>query len=306
MSKEKLLLGEDCRGHLITEETKSGLTRIVFETDVANAELYLQGAHLTQWTPAGGSPVLFLSRDSAFVPGKAIRGGVPVIFPWFGARTATPSDDRTDGPAHGFARTSEWQLNSVVMEDKNVLVELSLSPNDLSKSLGYDHFLLTYKLTIGSSLTMQLVVQNQSEQPLYFEEALHSYFHVFNFDTMHLNGLAGIDFLDKTDGFKRKTQSEDNLVIKAETDRVYLNTEGPVYIDDAGVARRITVEKENSKNTVVWNPGPKVRPKIMDMSDDEWTSMVCVEAANVGDNRLTLEPNGKHVMQTRVSTSQIH
>ena len=182
MSEEKILVGDECRGLLKSEVNEHGLTRISFNTEVGSAELYLQGAHLTKWDPNGLGSVLFLSKDSAFVPGKAIRGGVPVIFPWFGARSATPDSDRTDGPAHGFARTSEWRLTKLMIDRSDLTLELALDPNDLSKSLGYDDFRLLYKLIIGQKLAMELTVENHGSKPLHFEEALHSYFYVWGFD----------------------------------------------------------------------------------------------------------------------------
>jgi glucose-6-phosphate 1-epimerase len=188
-----------------------GLTRASITSPACTAEVYLHGAHVTAWQPAQQQPVLFLSETSPFAAGKAIRGGVPVIFPWFGARTANSVSDRTDGPSHGFARTSEWQVAFAAMAGDNLHLTLTLEPNEASRALGYDDFKLAFELTFGRELKMRLTVANLDEAPLYFEEALHTYLHVGDATRVTLHGLAGTEFIDKTDSFKRKTQQEDTL-----------------------------------------------------------------------------------------------
>ncbi len=300
MNKALLASNHAIPGIVDIEESESGLTRAKITTKLCNAEVYLQGAHLTQWQPAGSEPVLFLSERTALQPGKAIRGGVPVIFPWFGARTATPYSEWTDGPSHGFARTSIWQLASATTSGDNVHLTLTLEPNEVSRSLGYDDFLVTYKLTFGLELLLQLEVQNLSTSPLYFEEALHSYFAVGDATKIAINGLADTEYLDKTDAFKRKRQTEFLLTLSGETDRPYLNTTAPIAIADPDISRRILIEKQNSKTTVIWNPWSTLTAKLADMAPDGWTRMVCVETANVGENAVSLAPGETHTMDARV------
>jgi glucose-6-phosphate 1-epimerase len=287
-------------GVLSFHETEHGLIRVSVKNTVCAAEIFLQGAHLTQWQPSGHKPVLFLSDRSAFLPGKAIRGGIPIIFPWFGARTANQFSPRTDGPSHGFARTSEWQLAAADANDDVVHLTLTLGPSDVTRSLGYDHFHLTYKLSIGAQLDLQLTVKNQSGIPMSYEEALHSYFMVGDVRQVTINGLANTEYLDKTDDFKRKRQQEALLRLTGETDRPYLNTEASVNVDDPVFMRRITVEKQNSQTTVIWNPWSELTAKLADMSADGWQRMTCVETANAVDNAVLLGPGEQHTMHTRV------
>ncbi len=281
-----------------------GLVYASITSDKCKAVVYLQGAHLTEWCPANQQPVLFLSEQSLFSPGKAIRGGVPIIFPWFGARTENKFSNRTDGPSHGFARTSEWQLVEARRDNEDVVLTMSLAPNDTTRSLGYDDFLLTYSLVLGEKLGLHLTVENRSTTPMYFEEALHTYFAVDDVRQISIYGLADTNYFDKTDGFKRKLQEESALTLSGETDRPYVGTEAIVEVSDPVIRRNIIVSKENSKTTVVWNPWAELTAKLADMSPDGWTRMVCIETANAMDDAITLAPGEKHTMSTNITLKQ--
>jgi glucose-6-phosphate 1-epimerase len=266
------------------------------------ATLFLQGAHLVHWQPNDSEPVLFLSDHSSFVPGKAIRGGVPIIFPWFGARTG----ERTDGPSHGFARTTVWEVAFAGMVGEDVYLTLTLAPDDHSRSLGYGDFRAVFEVALGRTLTMRLGVVNQSEgTPLHFEEALHTYFNVGDAEQVRISGLSGTEFLDKTDNFARKRQMESVLTLKGETDRLYLNTMATVTIEDPVLNRKITVAKTGSQSTVVWNPWNELSTKLPDMADDGWRNMVCVETTNAADNALTLPPSEAHTLEAFVSVAPL-
>jgi glucose-6-phosphate 1-epimerase len=287
-------------GVLSFSQNELGLIRASITTPACTAELYLQGAHLTAWQPTGHDPVLFLSERSSFAPGKAIRGGVPVIFPWFGVRTATPESPRTDGPSHGFARTSRWTLAFAALAGDDLHITLTLGPSEASRALGYDHFHLAYQLRLGAELNMQLTVANSGAEPLHFEEALHTYLAVGDAQQVSIIGLTDTDYLDKTDDFKRKHQKESPLCLTGETDRPYLNTEAPVDVDDPVLKRRISVTKSNSKTTVVWNPWSELCAKLPDMAPNGWLEMTCIETANAAEDRMTLAPGAHHTMEAHI------
>ena len=280
------------------EESEQGLISADINTSECQARIYLQGAHLTHWQPRAFKPVIFLSERSAFVPGKAIRGGVPIIFPWFGARTATPESPRTDGPSHGFARTSQWQLESAgFISNDNFQIVLKLEANETSRALGFDKFEVVYQITLGAELDLQITVKNKNNMPLRFEEALHTYLHVGDVKKISIDGLAGCEYLDKTDGFKKKTQSEPSLQLRGETDRPYINTESAVSLRDPELSRRISVDKVGSKSTVIWNPWQELTATMSDMSPQEWLKMTCIETANVGVDGVTIGPGEEHTMR---------
>jgi len=288
---------------ILSFDEHSSLIRARISTPACNGELCLQGAHITAWQPANEQPVLFLSEKSAFAPGKAIRGGIPIIFPWFGPRTATPENPRTDGPAHGFARTQPWKLDFGAYAADELHLSLSLEPTELSRSLGFDNFLVAYQITFGKELKLRLSVANDGNEPLPFEEALHTYLQVGDVEQARVHGLYETEYLDKTDNFARKTQTEPILTFAGPTDRPYLNTTSPIAVDDPALHRRITVTKANSKTTVVWNPWANAG--LPDMADDGWLHMLCIESANAAEDALRLQPHEAHVMETTISVEAL-
>jgi glucose-6-phosphate 1-epimerase len=291
-------------GVLAFSQTEQGLIRANITTPACTAELYLQGAQITQWQPTGQQPVLFLSERSFFTPGKAIRGGIPIIFPWFGARTATPEDPRTDGPSHGFARIADWTLAFAALAGDDLHLTLTLGPSDITRSLGYDQFALVYEIAVGAELHVKLTVTNQNSKPLHFEEALHTYLSVGDSQQISIIGLSDTEYLDKTDSFKRKRQTEPLLKLTGETDRPYLDTLVPVNVDDPVLRRRITVDKSESKSTVVWNPWSALTATLPDMSPLCWLTMVCIETANVATNAITLASGAHHTMEAHIFVQQ--
>jgi len=299
-------------GVLGFDKTPSGLLFARVTAPAAEATIYLQGAHLAGWQPAGQAPVLFLSPRTELAPGKAIRGGVPVIFPWFGPRKAGPrqAGPRHDGhaaPSHGFARTSEWELAFAALAGDEVHLTFTLAPNEASRAFGFDHFKLAYRMTIGLTLTLELTVANDSASgdseggPLLFEEAFHTYFAVADAAKAIVTGLAGTAYLDKRDEMRRQLQPDGAMSIAGTTDRVYLDTAATCVIGDVAGKRRIVVEKSGSLTTVVWNPWVEVAATLADMEPEGWREMLCVETANVGDSAVALEPGATHSMRAAIS-----
>lgn len=283
-------------GALTFSETPSGLALATIATSQAEATIYLQGAHLAAWTPAGQRPAIFLSSKSEFTKGKAIRGGVPIVFPWFGAR----SDGRS-GPSHGFARTLPWAVESVALLDNgSVTIALLLTPSDVTRGLGYDVFQLRYRLTVGRSLRLELEVRNESREALTIEEALHSYFSISDIHSASVTGLEGTAYLDKVSGGQRKIQSAEPIRFTGETDRVYLDTTATCTIHDFSNHRRIVIEKTGSRSTVVWNPWIEKARALADLGDDEWQEMVCVETGNAAEDAVVVGPGATHAMTATV------
>lgn len=280
-------------GILKVDEGRGSLPRVSVTSDLASAEIYFHGAHLTQFQPRGAKPVLFLSDKSHYEAGKPIRGGVPVIFPWFGPRAGSP-----DSPMHGFARTRSWTPESCSQEkDGTVLVAFALASDESTLKQWSSPFTLRMAFAIGRTLEMTLEVRGAT---LPFEEALHTYFAVGDARRATVEGLENVEYLDKTDSFKRKRQPAEPIRFAAETDRVYLNTKSTCVVRDPVLERTITVEKENSDTTVVWNPWIAKAKAMADFGDDEWPSMACVETANVGDAAIAAP---SHRMTVRLEVS---
>ncbi len=184
---------------------RNGLERLAISSPRATAEVYLHGAHVTAWQPAGAAPVIWMSADSQFQADKPIRGGVPICFPWFAAHATDAA-----APMHGFARLREWALSGAEDRDGEVHVTFGLTDDDTSHRSAWPHrFAASYRITIGDRLAMTLDVTNTGETPLTFEAALHSYFAVKDVRQVHVTGLAGTEYLDKVDGFARKRAGRD-------------------------------------------------------------------------------------------------
>ncbi|MFO1499097.1 MAG: D-hexose-6-phosphate mutarotase [Verrucomicrobiota bacterium] len=270
---------------------QGGLTRAVVTTAWSRAEIYLHGAQVTAFQKTGDAPLLFLSRASRFAPGKAIRGGVPICFPWFGPRAGDV--------AHGFARITEWQVASVAADPPGG-VTLGLRLPETAGRAGQPAFSAAFAVTITDRLTLELTVQNPGAAVSECESCLHTYFKVGDVEQIALVGLRQALYLDKTNHDAERLDTDERLRIHQQTDRTYLNTVGPVEIHDPVLKRVIRIEKTGSASTVVWNPW--TTQPLADLLPDEHRQMVCVESGNVERNRLALSPGGISVMKVVLST----
>lgn len=291
-------------GSVTVDEGRGGLTRVSVSSPVATGELYLQGAHVTAWTPARKDPVIWMSKASVFAPAQPIRGGVPICFPWFGA-------GREPGmqPAHGFARLAVWHLVDATDAAGVVVLTLRLTDADvagLSAAQAWPHaFEATYTVTFGAELVAELTVRNTGEEPYSFEEALHTYLAVKDATGVTVEGLAGARYLDKAPGGGPDLVIQDgDVTFTGETDRVYAST-GTAVVRDPGLVRTITVGKDGSANTVIWNPWTAKAAAMPDYDDAEWPTMVCLETANALSAAVALEPGQSHTMTARISADAL-
>jgi glucose-6-phosphate 1-epimerase len=285
---------------LITDDVKfetgaGGLMRIAIHTPDADAHVYLHGAHVTHYQPKGQPPVLFMSRQSHFTPGKAIRGGVPVIFPWFGPRAGD-----ANAPMHGFARTVEWACRAVEPTGCAVGVTLALTSSDETRRWFPHDFELLYTICVGPTLDLKLEVRNWSKSDFTFEEALHTYLTVGDVRQASIDGLNGRTFIDKTAAMAR-TRQTGPIRIDCETDRVYLDTPDEVRVADSVHRRQLSVGKTGSQTTVVWNPWIEKARALPDFGDDEWPGMLCIETANAVNNAVKISPGQSHTMTATIA-----
>jgi glucose-6-phosphate 1-epimerase len=260
--------------------------------------MYLLGAGVTSWKPSGADEVLFVSTASKWAEGRAIRGGVPICFPWFGNKADDPK-----APAHGFVRAKPWQLESIAQKRNSVIVAMWTTSDEETKKLWPADFRLVHRVTFGRELMMELEMTNTGTSALGFEEALHTYFRVGDVQKVRVRGLNRIHYLDKTDRNKEKTQKGE-VAIGAETDSVYLDTHHVVELEDPVLRRQILVRKENSLATVVWNPWIAKAKGMSDLGDDEWQQMVCIETCNVAKHAVKLAPGLKHTMKAIIGVSR--
>jgi glucose-6-phosphate 1-epimerase len=288
--------------HIVMDEItpgKNGLPRLRISTPAAMAEIYLHGAQVTSWQPAGAEEVIFLSEESQWKEGKAIRGGIPICFPWFRGKADDPK-----APSHGFVRTKAWELASVESSGDNTVVSLSTASDEATRVWWPHDFRLMHRVTIGAELSQELVVSNSGTTPFRFEEALHTYYRVSAADSIRIRGLDGVAYLDNTDD-NREKQQEGDILFTAPTDRAYINTTHAVEIVDPGLHRRIRLTKQNSRTTVVWNPWSTGAYSLADLGDEEWRTMACAEASNIRDFAVDLAPGQEHSMKTVIQVTAL-
>jgi glucose-6-phosphate 1-epimerase len=275
------------------------LPKVVVTTPQASAEIYLHGAHVTSWVPTGQKEVIFLSEKAQFQEGKAIRGGVPICFPWFNAKQDDPK-----APSHGFVRTKSWELESITQDGDAIAVSLSTQSDEATKKWWLHNFRASQRITIGTQLKIELIVTNTDNSTLTFEEALHTYYRVGDIREVTIVGLDGTTYQDNTEGNREKLQLGNNTFTQR-TDNAYLNTQHDIEIIDQSLKRRIHIIKQHSNNTVVWNPWEELAKSMADLGDEEWQQFVCVEAANIRASAITLQPEEQHTMAAIVSIAEL-
>ena len=269
---------------------QGGLPLVRIETPWSIAEIYLQGVTVTHFQKHNEAPLFFLSALSRFEKDAPIRGGIPVIFPWFGKPADRPGQ-------HGFVRSRVWELaGTKTNTDGSVEARFKLPPCPELPSIGVE-----YVVTVGEALTAELTVQNASASEFVCENCLHTYFTIGDIHQTSVAGLKGVEYLDAVDNFARKTEQGDAIRFTAETDRVYFNTPHTTEIRDAALRRVIRVEKENSVSTVVWNPWIAKSKAMADYGDDEYLRMVCVESGNVKAEAIKLAPGGVATLKVKLS-----
>ena len=256
------------------------------------------GAHVTAWQPAGeGRPVLWLSSATAYAAGKAIRGGVPICFPWFG-----PGLTGDMKPAHGLVRAVAWRRGEVTDDGGTLRVEYAIDSTVTGEQPAFPHA-YEARLTVefaSDHLQLALTASNTGDEPFTIEEALHTYLAVSDVREVTIDGLDSVTYLDKNlpDPAFDQVQSGP-LRLTRPTDRVHLH-DGPVTVDDPGFGRRLRLTTEGSADVVVWNPWEDAAAGMADMGPGEWTGMVCVEAANVFADALTLLPGEHRTITQRI------
>lgn len=283
--------------HVVTGT--GGLPKVRVITPQAEGEMYLHGAQVTSWKPAGAEEVIFVSDRAQWHEGIAIRGGIPICFPWFRAKADDPR-----APSHGFVRTKAWQLESIVREGGDVVVAMSTASDDDTRKWWPFDFRLAHRVTFGAELKLELAVTNTGTNPFRFEEALHTYHRVGQIEDVRITGLDGVSYLDNTESNREKTQQGD-VVITKQTDNAYLDTQHPIELLDGTMHRRISTAKEHSRTTVVWNPWREGAKSLSDLGDNEWQQMACVEASNILGFAVELAPGHQHTLRANIAVQNL-
>ena len=283
------------------KQLPDGIVVAEIDNSLATATISLEGGHVITWWPKHqSSPVLWVSKLAKFIPGKAIRGGVPICWPWFGAH---PTDKKL--PGHGYARITPWGVDSVrTLEGGATEIKLTLQENDLSLAHWPHSVCLTATITVGSALTIELTTTNNSDQEITLSEGLHTYFQISDIANISVLGLDGCEYVDLiSDNIRRKQVGV--ITFDGELGRIYVNTKATCVIEDPQLNRRIRIEKSGSLSTAVWNPWEATAAKMDDLGANGWRDMVCVESANAVGNPVAVSLGASHTLVAIYSVESI-
>ncbi len=289
MKIERLNADYAIAGQLRFIEGNGGFPFIEINSTKASALISIYAGQVLSFRPAGAADdLMFLSEKAYYQTGKAIKGGVPICWPWFGA------DPQGLGrPAHGFVRNRLWNVVATEMTaDGNIRVTLGLMDTPETRAIWPQSFTLTLEIIVGNSLNLELVTRNTGTQIFPVTQAFHTYFKVGDISQTSVLGLEGIDYIDKTDNSVQKQQTG-AVMINTEVDRIYLGVQGELVVADAALKRRIRIASRGSKTAVVWNPWAKISAEMGDLQDDDYRRLLCVETTNAATDVVEIAPNSE-------------
>jgi glucose-6-phosphate 1-epimerase len=245
------------------------------------------------WQTTGGD-VLWTASSPEYVAGKPVRGGVPVVFPWFGDHKSDPSK-----PAHGFARSVDWQCS--VRDARSAT--FSCVDTEATRAMWDFAFRAELTVTLGDTLQIAMTITNTDEQEFSFEQALHTYFTAGDIHKASVHGLENVSVVEHAREPEGEWDTSAPIRFRAETDRVYQQVPDLLSLRATTLGRTVTLNTRNSRSTIVWNPWPNKTARLSQMQADDWLSFVCIESANVGENSVTLAPGASHEMTLTLSVA---
>ena len=288
MNIEKLNTDHAIAGQLKFIEGKGGIPMIEVNTAKASALISIHAGQVLSYIPAGETEdVLFLSEKAYYQSGKAIKGGVPVCWPWFG-----PDPEDKGRPGHGFVRNRPWNVISTETVGEGVKVTLGLEDTPEIREIWPQSFVLTQEIFISDSLNLALITRNTGSEAFPITQAFHTYFKVGDISKASVLGLEDCQYIDKVNNSEEKQQSG-AVTIESEVDRIYLGVGNTMIIDDAALDRCIQIISQGNKTAVVWNPWEKIAADMADLEDDDYQRLLCVETTNAADDVVQVAPGSE-------------
>ena len=263
-------------------EGQSSLPKaILTHENGSSCETYLYGAHVTSYRTSEHEEILYMSSRADFSPGKAIRGGIPLIFPQFGPGAL---------PSHGFARNRNWEIASTEKSPGGELkIVFQLQADEATKSIWPEAFLAEYEVGLSSQLKSSLRITNQGAKDFSFQCALHSYFTIGDIGSLTVKGLGNLDFLDNTKKKERSRETRSDISISSEIDRIYLDTPDELRLEDKKLGRSLRVRKQQFRDAVLWNPWIEKGASLKDLDPDAYQGFVCLETGAI-EPSISLAP----------------
>lgn len=290
MTIEQLNAQFGIAGQLEFVAGNGGLPMIQVNSSKAKALISLHAGQVLSYQPAGeAEDVLFLSEKAYYQDGKAIKGGAPICWPWFGA------DPEGKGrPGHGFVRNRGWNVVATeALANGDIKVTVGLDDTAETQAIWPHSFSLRQEIIIGDSLNLSLITRNTGKEKFNITQAFHTYFKVGDITRSKVLGLSSCDYFDKAGGGNTQKHQTGDVTIDAEVDRIYLNVGNTLTIDDAALNRRIQITSQGSKTAVVWNPWEKIARDMADLEDYDYKRLLCVETTNAADDVQEVAPGGE-------------
>lgn len=275
----------------------NGLPYLTLTTSAADVDVFLQGAHITRFQPKGGPDLLWVSSAEDFQPGKPIRGGIPICWPWFGAHP-----EAAEAPAHGLVRSESWQWQ--VDEDRLERCQITLTQQTTG-----DHPAFPYRakvhltIRLESDLTLSLTTLNLGDNAFVLSQALHSYFAVADSRSAQLTGLSQFPYYDKVTG--ERAIWPETFTIDREIDRIVQDAGQPIGLLQPG-AMGVELERSGSESIVIWNPWIDKSKSLSNFNDDDYLRMLCIESANADQDTRLIAPGDTHTLKTTIRPIQAH
>lgn len=268
---------------------KGNLVMIEITTELAKATISSYAGQVLSYQPKGQDhDLLFLSDTAYYQADKAIKGGVPICWPWFG-----PDPEGKGRPGHGFVRNRQWEVRATAETDGGIMVTLGVPVSDQTREIWPIEFDLSIEIIVGASLEIALITKNLENQPITITQGLHTYFAVGDIAKVQVLGLEEKTYIDKLDNTTEKTQ-DGAVTINGEADRIYLDVVGPMTIADHTLGRKITISSRGSNSSVVWNPWIDTAAKMADLGNDDYQHMICVETTNAGPDQVKIDGRGEY------------
>lgn len=278
-------------------------------SDSAELLIAQQGAQVLSYQRVGEPPLLWLSDQALFKQGKSVRAGVPVCWPWFGNLARNPQSvqamyQASEAPAHGLARGRDWQLLGIDNSSTELRIDFTL-PQALGHLPGWPHTVaLNLSIVMGEQLNLTLCSENLGSDLVTISQALHSYFAVSDVRQVRVEGVAGLNYIETLANWEQRNQQGD-LGFAGETDRIYLQAPEQLSIVDPAWNRRILLRSSGSRSAVIWNPWTDRAAELIDMANDGWQRMLCIETANVWDDLVQLAPGARHTLSLSIGSEPL-
>lgn len=271
-------------------EGKNGFSLIEIHNTTAKALISVYGGQVMSFQPNTESDdLLFISNKAYYQQGKAIKGGIPLCWPWFG-----PDPEAQGRSSHGFVRNRSWTVSGTqALSNGTTKVTLSLVDTPDTREIWTHPFELSLEISIDTSLTLELVTRNRCEQAVSITQGFHTYFKVGDINQVQVFGLEDTNYFDKVDGGQQKLQ-KGSVKISSEVDRIYTDVQGELAIDDASLGRRIRISSTGSHSAVVWNPWEKISAQMGDLEDEDYKKFLCVETLNAATDVIHIPAGGEY------------